>query len=343
MGVLTFEEAMERASDLPHQHLILGNGFSIALKPDIFTYRSLLASADFSAAPHVETLFQAIGTQDFELVIQHLLDTARVLEIYDPQNRDLTLQLRSDANVVKEVLVSVIAKRHPDRPYDIGLEEYRACRAFLARFKHIYTLNYDVLLYWALMNTEIDTLQISSDDGFRHPDREESYVTWQEGQSATIHFLHGALHLFDGGAEILKYTWSKTDIPIVEQIRQALDENKFPLFVAEGDSDSKFAKIMHSAFLHKGLRSLQACADNSKAAFVVFGHSLAENDMHVLKCIGRGKTPLLLVSMHGSPDSEVNRKIAENAYSLVRYRADVNERYPLRVEFYDAASAHVWG
>lgn len=343
MGILTFEEAMQRASMVSRQHLILGNGFSIALRPDIFTYGALLGSADFSVASHVEALFNKLGTNDFELVIQYLLNTAKVLDIYDPQSSELVRQLRSDADIVKEALVTAIAKRHPDRPYDISSEQYQACRAFLARFRHIYTLNYDALLYWALMNVDVDNLQIRSDDGFRHPEREESYVTWQEGQSATVHFLHGALHLFDNGSEILKYTWSKTEIPIVDQIRQALSENKFPLFVAEGDSDGKLAKIMHSAFLHKGMRSLQACADNSNTAFVVFGHSLAENDVHVLKCIGRGKAPLLLVSMHGEPDNEANKQIAEHANWLMGYRAEVNGRYPLQVEFYDAASAHVWG
>ncbi|MEV8642358.1 DUF4917 family protein [Mesorhizobium ciceri] len=343
MNVLSFADAMERTTRLPHKHLILGNGFSISLKPDIFTYGSLLDSADFGAAPHVKDLFGAIGTQDFELVIKNILDAATVLEVYDPKNEALIKTLKADANVVKEALVTAIAKRHPDRPYDIDNDQYKSCREFLSKFKHIYTLNYDVLLYWTLMNSDVDRIDLKSDDGFRHPDREEIYVTWQEGQSATIHFLHGALHLFDAGAEILKYTWSKTDIPIVEQIRQALSEDKFPLFVAEGDSESKLRKIMHSAYLHKGLRSLESSADNSRASFVMFGHSLADNDMHVLKCIGRGKTPLVLVSVYGDPESHANKAVEANASWLVRYRGEVNSRYPLEIVFYDAATAHVWG
>ena len=41
--------------------LLLGNGFSIALKPGIFSYGSLYENADFSAAPHVKKLFDALG------------------------------------------------------------------------------------------------------------------------------------------------------------------------------------------------------------------------------------------------------------------------------------------
>jgi hypothetical protein len=58
------------------------------------------------------------------------------------------------------------------------------------------------------------------------------WVSWQQGHRATVCYLHGALHLFDAGSEITKYTWSKTDRPIVEQIRAALDEEKYPVPVA---------------------------------------------------------------------------------------------------------------
>ena len=343
MEILSFQGAMDLASHFRHKHVILGNGFSIALEPDIFSYGSLLDSADFSAAPHVSEIFDAYGTQDFEVIIKTIVDAAMVLSIYDPKNRELLGRLECDANIVKEALVKAVALRHPDKPYDIDSKQYAACRYFLNHFKHIYTLNYDVLLYWALMNADVDDIKLTSDDGFRHPDREEAFVTWQEAQSATVHFLHGALHLFDSGPEILKYTWSKTDIPIVEQIRQSLDEDKFPLFVAEGDSESKLSKIMHSAYLHKGLRSLESCADNSHSTFVVFGHSLAENDMHVLKRIGHGKTPLLLVSLYRDPDSPENKEVLKNADWLIQFREQVNSRYPLQIEFYDSESAHVWG
>ena len=82
------------------------------------------------------------------------------------------------------------------------------------------------------MQSEVDSLQINHDDGFRHPedDPNQPWVSWQQGNQATVSYLHGALHLFDAGSEITKYTWSKTDKPIVEQIRSALDEEKYPHF-----------------------------------------------------------------------------------------------------------------
>lgn len=345
MRVVPFEEAIGQAGNPAKRHLLLGNGFSIAVKPDIFTYGSLRSKADLTAVPHVNQLFDVLGTQDFEAVIKHLIDAARVIGIYRPEENELIRALEDDAVLVKEALVTVIGRHHPDRPQAISDNQYKACRSFLADFDHIYTLNYDVILYWALMHRDVDDLQIQSEDGFRHPedDPDAPWVTWQQSNKSTVHFVHGALHLFDSGPEILKYTWSKTSVPLVDQIRDALDKGRYPIFVAEGDSDAKLDKIMHSDYLHKALRSIEACADNGRACFVVFGHSLADNDRHVLRLIGRGKVPYLLVSVYGDPNSEENRLKERNARHLISYRSSINARYPLEVFFYDAASAHVWG
>jgi hypothetical protein len=344
--VLSFAVAMKKIDDVRHKHLLLGNGFSIALKPDIFTYGSLYENADFSKAPHVIMLFEALQTSDFEVVIKHLQDAATVVEVYRPRATTLAASLRNDAAVIKDALVNAIAKRHPDRPYNVDPKQYAACRSFLAQFGHIFTLNYDVLLYWALMQDDVDDLVINHDDGFRHPEDapDQPWVSWQQANSATVSYLHGALHLFDAGTEITKYTWSKTDKPIVEQIRAALDEEKYPLFVSEGTTESKRTRILHSGYLHKALRSFESCCGPSTSAIVIYGHSLAENDNHVLKCIAKGNCSHLLVSVYGNPDSAANQAIFQNAEKLVEMRgAARGRRQALKVIFYDAASAKVWG
>jgi hypothetical protein len=241
--------------------------------------------------------------------------------------------------------VSAIARRHPDRPHNISAKQYAACRVFLSRFDHIFTLNYDVLLYWTLMQDEVDKLDLKPDDGFRHPDNGHDlpYVSWQRGHSAKVSYLHGALHLFDQGTEIIKYTWSKTDVPIVDQVRGALDENKYPLFVAEGTSASKVERILHNAYLAKALRSFEACCGPAKNAIVIFGHSLAENDMHVLRCIAGGGCANLLIGLYGDPDSPANRAIVAKAEELVASRKRKRGRFPLNVTYYQAESAKIWG
>jgi len=68
-AVVTFEDAMQAIAGAKNKHLLLGNGFSIALRPDIFTYGSLYDNADFTKTPKVKDLFDALGTRDFETVI----------------------------------------------------------------------------------------------------------------------------------------------------------------------------------------------------------------------------------------------------------------------------------
>ncbi|MGE5475155.1 MAG: DUF4917 family protein [Bacteroidales bacterium] len=341
--LLSFEDALEVAGE-GKRHLLLGNGFSISLKPDIFTYGALYDNADFSGIPYAEELFEALDTRDFEAVIRVLVDMARLLSVYKAASPALIHQIEEDANKIKAILVEAIASGHPDRPYDISDDQYIACRAFLAHFVggKIYTLNYDVLLYWALMHDDVDDLDLRPDDGFRsdEDDPDAPYVTWQEAHKPTVYYLHGALHLFDAGYQLQKYTWSRTDLPIIDQIREALDANLYPLFVSEGHTHAKLAKIMHSAYLHKGLRSLESVT----GSLFVFGHSLAENDDHILRLIETGKISKLFVSIYGDPTAKANKAIIQRAKAMTKARQmHSGHRYPLDVFFYDAESAHVWG
>lgn len=343
VDVISFVEALDR-SNTGKRHLLLGNGFSIALKPDIFTYEALYNDADFAAVPHAEAIFEVLKTRDFESVIKVLVDMSRVLTVYDGVPPELIEQIESDAEAIKTILVNAIASRHPDRPYDVSDEEYVACRRFLSHFidSKIYTLNYDVLLYWTLMHEDDDDLDLKCDDGFRTPedDSDAPYVTWQDSQSPSVYFLHGALHLFDAGHELQKYTWSRTDIPIIEQIRAALDEDRYPVFVSEGDSTAKLTKIMHSAYLHKGVRSLESIQSN----LFIFGHSLDPSDDHILSLIEHGKVSKLFISIYGDAAANGNPAIIQRANEMIAKRDEIYRgKKPLNIEFFDAESAEVWG
>jgi len=58
---------------------------------------ALNENADFSKAPHVTKLFDALKTQDFEVVIKHLQDAATVVQVYRPSAVTLARSLRNDA------------------------------------------------------------------------------------------------------------------------------------------------------------------------------------------------------------------------------------------------------
>jgi len=220
--VLTFAEAIDQASGVTKKpHALLGNGFSIACRPDAFAYDALLSEATFEgAAGNIGGVFELLGTTDFERVIEILEVSADLSAVYGSESA-LGDMLRKDAEIVRDALARVLAARHPDLPHNIDTSEYEACRTFLGNFERIYTLNYDMLLYWAVMQ-DLEP-KISTDDGFRNPaDEDAVYVAWEpynDFQTQRLFYLHGSLHLYDSGREISKITWSRTRIPLVDQIR----------------------------------------------------------------------------------------------------------------------------
>src|SRR5258708_3459027 len=128
-------------------HALLGNGFSRACRDDIFAYGALFDRADFGQlSSSAREAFQALDTRDFEVVIHALRQGTRLLHLYGV-DADTRHRMERDADGLREVLVSAIASSHPDHPNEIEDWQYAACRAFLASFDRIYTLNYDLLLY----------------------------------------------------------------------------------------------------------------------------------------------------------------------------------------------------
>lgn len=351
---LTFEQALDDSESFSKRHLLLGNGFSIACCPGIFHYGSLLDQADFGDRSDLRDIFDAFGTQDFEMIIRSLEDAAIVTPLYIDDGGSVADSMEYDAGFIKEVLLSTIAGNHPSVPSDIPDEKFWACRQFLNHFLgedrkgQVFTLNYDLLLYWSLMHDDMpfgESLGITRNDGFGNVEDEPDadYVVWQGetgAHRASVHYLHGALHLFDAGHEIQKFTWNRTNLRLIDQAREAIEHNNFPLFVAEGDSSKKKSKIRHNAYLYQGLKQLTSNAQTRSHCFFVHGHSLADNDAHILQRLGKGKFRKLYVSLFGNPDLESNQSVIASAERLVALR---HERYPLELAFYDAQSANVWG
>jgi hypothetical protein len=349
MTVLTFRDALAEAVERPgNRHLLLGNGFSIACRPDLFAYGRLFDETDFGMLSiEAEALFAISGTSDFERAIEALRIAGRVLDLYPDADDDLISRITADAEALRAALAQVLASRHPDNVGLIADPEYANARAFLSHFNgSVYTVNYDLLLYWTLLQ-DLEP-EVSNDDGFRADaeDPDAEWVIWDgyAGHSQRVHYLHGGLHLYDAGNVLKKITWARTGVPLIDQIRAALDRNDYPLVVTEGASDEKLAKIEHSPYLHRGLKSLQS---NSGTIFI-HGHSLAENDEHILARIERSKMEFAYVSLHGDPDSEANQAIRHRAELMVQRReaieAQKQERWRKRLEvkFYDADSAAVW-
>lgn len=74
--ILSYSEVVAESGG--NRHLLLGNGFSIACRPDVFRYDSLFNRADFSKLARVRDAFTALDTTNFETVIRACGATGRL-------------------------------------------------------------------------------------------------------------------------------------------------------------------------------------------------------------------------------------------------------------------------
>lgn len=136
--VIKYSEALE-ISGTKAKHLLLGNGFSIAWKKDIFSYQSLFVKANFNkVSPIIKKVFTALNTTDFEKVIFALKRCSQVLSIYKPNDTKLINQIDKDAQLLKEILIKAISDNHPEHPSSVTDVEYNSCSEFLRSFSNIY-------------------------------------------------------------------------------------------------------------------------------------------------------------------------------------------------------------
>lgn len=343
MTVLSFDEALDSARDFgPTANVLLGNGFSIACRSNTFRYAALLDSADFTGlSVDPKSIFDEFDTYDFERIVEVLESSAQVLQLYGEQaGEELIARFRKDADIVRNALATAIAARHPERPSDISDNEYEAVQRFLANFERVYSLNYDLLLYWAIMHDPPEDLAVPRNDGFFEPDEADAdYVAWEgyEYSLQRIFYLHGALHLFDFGTEIRKFTWSRTGIRLVDQIRDALSSRRYPLVVTEGSSRKKEEKIRHNIYLVRAIRSFASL----KVPLFMHGVSMSSNDDHVYERLVESNVRAVFVSIYGDPTSSENRQIVGRVQQIADSRPPRRAR--LNVFLYDAESAHAWG
>jgi hypothetical protein len=324
--VIQFAEALKKSADRNQRHLLLGNGFSIACRNDIFNYRRLLEQADFTAAPSARGAFDKLDTSDFERVVRALRDFSNLASLYAADGT----QAFKDADATREILIKTIQDKHPELPDAVPDAEYLKCWEFLANFSSLFTLNYDLLLYWTQMKRLASSLMDFS-DGFGRP---AGALEWSEDnyKPKRTYFLHGALHLYEVDGKLHKYAWTGSEPPILVQVAEAIRNDRYPLFVCEGKAEEKMAVIKRSKYLMHGFKELGRLKDD----LFIFGHSLRDEDKHILDQIKDSGVTRLFVGVRVADGTELVAELQGRAVALAKkaYIDDLN--------FFDAESAHVW-
>lgn len=344
MTLMTFEDVAARLkSKRRPMSLLMGNGFSMAYDRGIFSYNALYDFLTSKDDALLNKLFSVIKTKNFELVMQQLDTTLALLEAFGgaPALRE---QIQSASQKLKETLLKSVQELHPEHVYKLPDDKSAACAAFLSPFLNsggqIYTTNYDLLLYWVLMregvNNPIDGFGkevFNHDEVTKGAEPELSDLFWGPNKDdQNVHYLHGALHLFDAGAAVFKEQYSY-DAYLLQNITARLNNGEYPIFVTAGTSDEKLEHIRHNQYLSHCYDKLSKVS----GSLVTFGFNFGEYDEHIIEAINRAKA-----------NKDMGSKLW-SVYIGVYSAADeahirsIENKFRLKVTLFDAKTANVWG
>ncbi|MEQ1761457.1 MAG: DUF4917 family protein, partial [Vicinamibacterales bacterium] len=228
-------------------------------------------------------------------------------------------------------------------PGDVGESRLNRCVAFLEPFTNVFSISYDLLLYWVAMHG----LQILKErDGFRNSldEPDAPYCVFSEhlrGQKGIL-FVHGALHIYAEDGEVRKHTWTKSGVALIELVRNGLAKGEYPLFVAEGDSSKKRDQILHNGYLDYCFGKLTRI----EAPLVTFGFSFGDSDGHILDAIVHNpKLEQLYVGVF-EPESTEGKKTVAAATALAARRktliAGGFKGKQLDVSVFNSKTCSVW-
>ena len=332
--IYTFEEALALSVDttsgqLINPTLLTGNGYTLSLFPNIFSYSDLKLSIntnDFHLRDKIIEIFDENGTQDFEKIMNLLANAHKIAFKYPLNDCD---KISDDLNKLKQNLIEAISQKHPKSPDDgITPENYTKNKEFLSHFSKIYTTNYDLLLYWSLNRNR---LTANFADGFKSID----YNLYWEGEEQNTFWLHGGLHLYWGEnarfpnfTEIIKLK-KETNKNLIEQIQEKLNLGLYPITIAEGDWNSKVKNIISNPYLRSSFISLK----NNESNIITFGISF-EQDEHLIKAIEFSSTKKIFIGIYNPSNEEILR--------LKSKFAKIYNTEDKKIYFYNTNTVVIW-
>jgi hypothetical protein len=323
--ILSFEDAIKK-SGTNVRSVLLGNGFSIAQGGGQFTYASLLEKSGLQSDSPIRNVFNVLKTFDFEKVMKALQDAADIELAYKDRVRSKTF--RDDSAAVRDALITAIHAVHPGVRFEIPQATLNACGVFLKNFKAIFTLNYDLLLYWVILHAAASEFN----DGFGLGEEIDGFRQFKAGAYCNTYYLHGALHFFlDTELETNKRVVT-TDTIINDITTTIRTRARLPLFVAEGTAVQKIARIRSVPYLNHCYEHLSSLS----GSLFIFGHGVSDNDIHIYDAICRSILLDKVFFFVHEPDTNLSL-MRERLARYAERREDIDWLYV------DAATAKAWG
>ncbi|MHA1215508.1 MAG: DUF4917 family protein [Candidatus Hodarchaeales archaeon] len=327
------------------KHLLLGNGFSMAYDAGIFSYNALNKFIEKSNDNLLKKLFEIVNTKNFELIMQQLDNFCQLAEEFS-SDKKLRAKIQAASETLKTSLLDAIKELHPEHVFKIPEEKSKSCAKFINTFLgsggHVFTSNYDILLYWVLMRN-MDKIANAIDGFGRYAEESDEYQAYEDLEFSdlewgkhrdeqNIHYLHGALPLFDAGISIVKEEYDTQDL-LLEKIKKRIANREYPIFVTAGDGKEKLTHIMHNQYLSHCYDQLSSL----DGSLVTFGFNFGKHDEHIIDAINiaakhRKKTPPKLWSIYIGVYSKDDKKYIES----------IAGKFKCKVNLYDSKTVNVW-
>lgn len=310
--------------------ILLANGASISVYPS-FSYESLLeyARANGLITADLQRLFEFFGTSDFELILRivwHASNVNQALLIPDEQTRTAYRHVR-------DCLIQTVRNVHPE--HDVIREQLPKIYSFLKSFDTIISLNYDLVLYWAV------TYGLDINDGHAFKDcfiRGRFDDDWQRFREPIGRERSTSLVFYPHGSLVLCRNRTEEEVKIHNQeaglLQAILDrwtsEEFVPLFVSEGTGDQKVASIQSSYYLSTVYREVLPA---ERESLVVYGWGFGDHDIHLLRRMRRSGVRRVAVSVFGGDQAYCNRA-SQIIWNELGFKT--------QVEFFDCQSQGCW-
>jgi hypothetical protein len=283
-----------------HDAIILGNGASIAVDK-CFTYNSLYQEAESSRllSEGIVSLFDAYKTKDFEFILRLLWTAHQVNQAFGVDERVIVRAYED----VKDSLIQTVQRIHVS--YSNALSHLDRIVTFLRIFPRIMSLNYDLLIYWAMLHGNTKAGGPWFKDGFIKDDRtfQEDYKFLLKPHgtlkgASMVFYPHGNLVLGTGFYdEILKIV-SDEDADLLDTIvKRWTFSSCTPLFVSEGTETQKFRAIQRHSYLHFIYTNVLSKL-SWNGSFTIYGWSMSDQDQHLLDALGKNWPKRLAISVY---------------------------------------------
>ncbi|NHC46573.1 DUF4917 family protein [Motilibacter aurantiacus] len=294
-GLLRWDEVRQEAE---WPALLLGNGVSINVWPD-FRYATLYERAALS--PAAQQAFRALGTTDFEGVLDTLW-RARALLTALGQDSSAVSALYTE---VRRGLLDAVHRVHVPRSR-LPSTTCTAIGREIETYERVFTLNYDLLVYWSILEKRDVTGSLTVQDFFGPPDPFDPDEPQRPGWTA-LWFVHGALHLWQDSAtgDVGKWTSGEGNLLRDLPAMYAAHPGRQPLFVSEGGALQKQETIARSRYLRRAFLALR----DDRSPVAVLGTSLSPADEHVVEAL-RHRERVAVGVRRGRPGEVVAAKAA---------------------------------